>query len=214
MNWFDKKDEKGVMGKVHQLFSVPIIEFKFSKHSQYSLPNFPKGEKNPGKWQCSLYTTWPEVLPDDELVGDNIIKPLKNDLKIEINQMFDQLKISKKWDYDTLWYNYYYDNQGQEKHDHIASAGKPNSYWSGIYFHTVNNLSPTVFFNPSSLHKTQQFPKWEESLISSSYWDTWNLYPTDGDVILFPPYLSHFVPPSGNKEKMRFTFSFNLLLTQ
>ena len=101
-----------------------------------------------------------------------------------------------------------------EKHDHIASAGKPNSYWSGIYFHTVNNLSPTVFFNPSSLHKTQQFPKWEESLISSSYWDTWNLYPTDGDVILFPPYLSHFVPPSGNKEKMRFTFSFNLLLTQ
>ena len=44
MNWFDKKDEKGVMGKVHQLFSVPIIEFKFSKHSQYPLPNFPKGE--------------------------------------------------------------------------------------------------------------------------------------------------------------------------
>ena len=35
----------------------------------------------------------------------------------------------------------------------------------------------------------------------------------DGDILLFPPYLKHYVPPQENidsNDKMRLTFSFNL----
>ena len=196
---------------VHQIFSTPILQFKFSKHSQYSLPNFPKGERNPAKWDCSLYTTYPNVLSDDKLVSPNFIKSLKKDLKSEINILFKDLEIHIDWHFEHFWYNYYYEGQGQETHDHLANVGEKSIYWSGIYYHTTNETS-TGFVNPCNSHMSHRYPNCTEGKLATSHFDSWYPFVKDGDVLLFPPYLRHYVPPSPKSEKMRFTFSFNLLL--
>ena len=198
--------------QIHSLFSIPIIQLEFSKHLEYSFSDFPKKNKIPNGWECSVYSSWPNIRPDDEFIDYNVVESLKNDLKKEINYAFYNLKIPTKWYFSDFWYNYYYDNQGQEEHDHIPGVGYPLYYWSGIYFHTMNNTKVTNFSNPLPLYSTHQYPGCREGKISDSHFKYWTPNIKDGDIILFPPYLKHTVPPSGNSEKIRFTFSFNLSL--
>ena len=93
-------------------------------------------------------------------------------------------------------------------HNHL---GVINPYWSGIYYN--KNASPTVFVKESGIHDAHIIPNWGDSKLNIFFTKNSTLPIEDGSILLFPPYLKHFVPEQetiDSDDKMRLTFSFNL----
>lgn len=194
--------------KIHHVFSTPVIQFKFDKHSKYNFPNIPKSTNKPNEWLIDLYTTFPNILDDDKYINAITRDDLKKDLQDCINKQFDELKIPHFSNFIEFWYNVYYENQGQELHSHFGSCGRNNPYWSGIYYYRTT--SSTVFVRDSHLWRTQLFPNQQESNLKEFYYQEWYPFVDSGDIVLFPPHLMHYVPELDSTNEMRMTFSFNL----
>jgi len=192
------------------LFSVPVIKFKFSKHSKYNFPTIKKRERIPDGWEVSLNTSYPCTKDDDPYIFPETRDCMDRDLLSDVLKVLKRLGLSYKGAYFTdSWYNVYHDNQGQEPHDHLLHAGDTNSYWSGIYYN--RGASPTTFHNAHRYMKLCMPPDVHpESPIGDMYNDMHNQEVEDGDVILFPPWLVHEVIPDKNRTEMRLTFTFNI----
>ena len=83
-----------------------------------------------------------------------------------------------------------------------------NPYWCGIYYN--KGTTPTTFIRHDILNRLHKFPH-KNNDFDELFADTMRPNLKDGDVILFPPYLSHCVEPS-TSATMRMTFSFNMVL--
>ena len=195
------------------LFPVPIIKIKFKDHHKYNFPEVEKKETIPPGWECSVDTSFPDIDPDDPVVSPTVKKNLMADIKTSIVEVFEELNIPTNIDFQQFWYNIYHDDQGQEKHNHLAWIGAKNLYWCGIYYN--KNSSPTAFHRGSGLYETQRFPDYNNTAMSHILSDIFYLPVEDGDIILFPSWINHSVKSEPqHKDKMRMTFSFNIdLLT-
>ena len=198
------------MNQLHYIFPVPILQIKFDKHSDYDIPDVPKSSKKPDGWLSDLYTTFPDISDDDEYVSPNIRDRLKKDLKDSIDKFFKELNIPTNWYYNSFWYNVYYDNQGQEPHNHLPYAGGILNYWSGIYYY--KGADPTTFVRDSNFYTTQKFPGYLDSNLKECFYKVWYPLVKDGDIIIFPPYLEHYFFNNTKSNQMRMTFSFNISL--
>jgi hypothetical protein len=90
-----------------------------------------------------------------------------------------------------IWYNQYdaTGDTGQEVHTH------PESNYSGVYFLELSEPNATVFYSQvTAVNKTAN-PSKETKFIE------------EGDILLFPSNLSHYVLPSKNQ---RTTIAFNI----
>ena len=192
------------------IFPTPIIQIQFSHHEKYKFSNFPKKNKIPDGWETPIYTSFPDVTADDEFINWETICALKKDLTEDINKSFIGMDIPTSWRFANFWYNFYYRNQGQHRHDHVNSLSE-SYFWSGIYF----NKNPTTikFYRKDLWSRTQNFPKSEDSALKESFYTYWTPDVFEGLILLFPPYLEHEVPLSTNDD-MRLTFSFNMLYGQ
>lgn len=114
-----------------------------------------------------------------------------------------------------MWYNTYTKNQYQEWHTHSGGS----SDFSAIHFlkYDENVHLPTVFRNPTS--KSQIFSSVKNKQRLTSINNIKNtvysevFYPNirEGDLIIFPSWLEHTVPPNKSKE-LRVTVAFNIEL--
>ena len=134
------------------------------------------------------------------------------DLINDIKEVFSDLNMPNDIYFPNFWYNIYHNGQGQESHNHISEVGERLAYWSGIYYY--QHSTPTVFKRSDYLYRTQEFPGHEKSQLNSCFYQTYYPHVEDGDMVLFPPYLEHYVPDlqfeEKNKEQMRVTFAFNI----
>jgi len=195
---------------LYGIFPTPIIHLKFNDHKKYNFSPIPKKIKRPSGWAKDLYSTYPNTI-DDEFIDNECIESLKNDIKNCINDYFLDIKIPTNWYYSNFWYNVYYNNFGQELHNHLSDVGFPSNYWSGIYYYT--GTTPTVFQRSDFMYQTQIFNGCLDSKINFCFWDKWFPDVVDGDIILFPPHLNHFIEmKSKDENQMRMTFSFNICL--
>lgn len=201
------------MYKLHKLFPVPIFQFKFSKHNNYYFADIERSEKIPKDWKCSINTSYPSINNDDSFIRKYERDYLKNELLEEIKLMFGKSEMPTNISFnDMFWYNVYHESQGQERHNHLGNCNT-SIFWSGIYYN--KNASPTIFYPTSTLYKTNKFIGYENSILSDCYFDHVKINVSDGDVILFPPYLDHEVILEKNfGDKMRLTFAFNIELCQ
>lgn len=189
------------------LFSVPVIKFKFSKHNNYNFPTIERQERIPSGWEVSLNTSFPNIGDDDPFIDSKTRDSLKDNLLIDIKKVLSRLELSNSIYLESFWYNIYHDNQGQEPHEHISGAGATSTYWSGIYY--SRGASPTTFHNAHKYMKICTPPEVGE-IMSDFYRDMHKLEVTNGDVILFPPWLVHEVIPDKERKDMRLTFTFNV----
>ena len=74
---------------------------------------------------------------------------------------------------------------------------------------------PATFVNPSNTHiegwglrARKDFDPKNESMLENTFPNYMNI--AEGDVILFPPYLTHFVPCSKVGSDKRITYTFNV----
>jgi hypothetical protein len=196
--------------KIHGIFPTPIIHFKFKDHLKHNF-NFTKitqEVKKPETWVLPLHTSFPNISNKDIVINKKELNNLKKDIKKNIDIVFEEINLPKEYIISNIWYNLYTNNQGQEAHDHLSTLYDKQPYWSGIYYY--KNSSPTVFYRPDKLHKFQNFQTNSESKLHFFYIDNWFPLVEDGDIVLFPSYLTHGTL-NRNQEK-RITFAFNLLL--
>ena len=195
------------------LFPVPTILIKFKQHDKYNFPPVAKKNTMPEGWRIPLNTSFPNIEADDDFISMEKTEELKTDISNAIISVFKEINISTKFAITDFWYNIYHQNQGQEPHRHI---GPVCHYWCGIYYN--KNAFPTIFCKgdgPHDIH-IQQVPDHASSKLAGYFTYKSPITVTEGDIILFPPYLWHFVPEQKNivsDDKMRVTFSFNLLNT-
>ena len=113
------------------IFSTPILVADFEKHNEYKdkFVDVPKFERKPKTWIASVNTSFPQVRPGDDVMPDGI----KEDILENVKSIMSFNGLPQEIDYNNFWYNIYYDNQGQERHDHLSPKNN-NPFWSGIYF--------------------------------------------------------------------------------
>jgi uncharacterized protein (TIGR02466 family) len=113
-------------------------------------------------------------------------------------------------DFDVLinkiWYNVYTDGEYQEVHDHLGSLFEP-SHFSFIHFLCFDkeNHNPPEFRDPLSQLRTTSL-----ELERNNCGEVYVPDVKEGDLIMFPSYLQHCVPPGKKTEYPRITISFNV----
>ena len=196
--------------QVHGAFAVPFIQFKFSGHGNYDFPEVKKSVRKPDGWVVPLNTSFPNIQDDDPYISPTQRDSLRENLGVDIARALRDCGIYNPFTLDHFWYNIYHTYQGQEPHDHLSDCTAPSPFWSAIYY--AKNPSPTVFMRQADTYRTQEFPGWFDSVIAQCFHSEYTPKVEEGDVILFPPYLKHMVRAHDSDEKMRLTFSTNLLL--
>jgi len=196
---------------IHRIFSTPIIQFSFSDHNKYFFTDIEKSIKKPDCWIEPLNTSFPNITKNDSFITEETTESLKTDLLHCISSNLNNLHLPNNIFFSGFWYNVYHDNQGQESHNHMpgkVSAGTI-PYWCGIYFN--KNSSPTIFYQHDEIKKLHSFLGDKESDIKDCFWEYYYPNVSDGDIVLFPPYLWHGIKTNEtHKDKMRLTFAFNI----
>ena len=110
---------------------------------------------------------------------------------------------------DEMWFNYYIDGDYQEVHTHVSNnIFNPQSNFSCIHFLSFNPEihSPVIFVDPN------EHLRYSSLEMNCNYYDS-RYAPKirEGELIMFPSYLQHYVPKSPpTPDYPRITIVFNL----
>ena len=113
-----------------------------------------------------------------------------------------------------MWFNYYSNGEYQEVHTHM----QPSMFLARPHFSCIHYLKfdpevhqPVVFNDPIGiLRQTNSI-----ELDSNNYNDKYEPQLREGSIIMFPPYLEHYVPKSEpTPDNPRISVAFNIILTE
>ena len=113
-----------------------------------------------------------------------------------------------------MWFNYYSNGEYQESHTHI----QPDMFVERTHFSCIHYLKfdpevhqPTVFSDPlAMIRRTNSI-----ELDSNNYNERYEPQVREGSIIMFPPYLEHYVPKSNpTPDNPRITVAFNIVLEE
>lgn len=188
---------------MYNLFTTPILTSKLSKHDDFKKLILPKiEEKFSKKKQKKHWAEYCDSWQDDFDIENSIIC---EEIESFISQYFCILGCSPFKTKFECWINVHTKNMFQECHDHVPSI------ISGIYYinfdKTVDNGA--VFLNPNSCFSDMCLG---QGITLGQLTDSKCCLPVDeGDVIIFPSTLKHYVPPSLKRiDGLRVSMSFNI----
>lgn len=178
-----------------------LLKSKLIPKIEQSLKDYPAPDKSPPGWiSDNIITSWGRHSLNYRL----FIQPAE--VRECYNEQFFKifgLTMSQSIQYTDAWFNYYVDGQYQEPHDHVnPDYNTPDPHFSAIHFlqYDKTRHRPVEFIDPNSKlnrrHlRTDRFaPDIEE-----------------GDLIVFPCHLTHFVTPSEpTPDYPRITVAFNI----
>jgi hypothetical protein len=144
--------------------------------------------KQKDKWMCEVNTEF----FDSHESYQKYISLIINCIYPALDNMFKEIpiiqpKVSKV---SNIWYNYYQEGHTQEIHSH---SSKPT--FSGIYVLNADEVNKTVFYSYGA------------SLISYTKQSKQLTEVKEGNIVLFPSNLLHYVLPC---EAERITIAFNI----
>jgi len=113
-------------------------------------------------------------------------------------------------EFDSIWYNVYMDGEYQEVHDHLGTPLNP-THFSFIHFLSFNKgeHKPPEFRDPLS-----QIRNLSLELDRTRCGEVYVPDVKEGDLLMFPSYLQHCVPPGNKTSYPRITIAFNVRVTQ
>jgi hypothetical protein len=165
------------------------------------LKDYPDANTIPDGWiSNSIITSWHQNTINQKIFAQpGLVKDCYDEHFIKILN----LPIKDSIRFSDAWFNYYIDGQYQEPHDHISPGfNTPDAHFSAIHFLQFDKERhrPVSFVDPNSK-------------INRRYIMTDRYQPNieEGDIIVFPCHLTHFVPPSeSTPDYPRITVAFNL----
>ena len=185
---------------VQGLFPIPIGTANLDRAFTTKEINFVKSldfVKNEGNAASSnTYVLESDVLKDlKSFILTNLNLYLENSNPLPKNKNLE-IYITQSW------FNYTRLNEYHHKHYHL------NSFISGVFYIDVDPKTDSITFEESYPHKTLGYTPDRWTPFNS---ETWNVPVKNGDLLLFPSTLTHFVK---NKEvdRERLSLSFNTFL--
>jgi len=200
------------MSELFTLFPTPVYRLSVAGHRKFKqaivpklLDTFKKEPNRKAPW-AKLCDTWQIHL---EEINPKDFEIISADIQLAIETYLTYLQLPPfSYEYHG-WINVHDSDMYQEVHNHIPAI------ISGIYYiqFDTNKHSPVQFINPSPVYHT---------LMNTLNLDVHNpmmgpsthigLNFNEGDVILFPSTLDHFVPKSIEpSDTFRISLSFNVL---
>ena len=194
-------------------FPTPVYKVGLSKHAEFKKRYVPKLTKlfkeEPNKkapW-ATMCHTWQLNL--DETNTDDLVY-IQKDLDVAIEQFCSFLRLPP-FKFETAgWFNVHDSSMYQEAHNHIPAI------LSGIYYIQFDKTkdSQVIFRNPCetflALMSGAKVPL-SNPMFGPHTGHHDNLIIEEGDVILFPGTLDHFVPRAEQPhDQLRITLSFNV----
>ncbi len=182
---------------IHHLFPEPVcfskLERSLTKQELKTLDKYKKKTKNN---QGNTITT------PNYILENKALKNLKKDLHKKVIDYFNEVVCSSNSiiPYITQsWLNYTEPGQFHHRHEHS------NSYVSGVFYVSADKEVDRIQFYKTA-HEEIQLAVSKYNLFNSTTWQ----YPVQtGDVLLFPPYLTHGVEKKKGTN-LRITLSFNV----
>lgn len=198
------------------LFATTIFHDRIKQNDKLKEVYIPKIEdihsnvdvNIPDGWDTgNVYTTFDQLSLNQQVFDDEIVLCYQQ----HIAKFFDQ---PVEFFIKDLWFNYYENGEYQEQHNHL-NADIFNS-WSS-HFGCIHYLKfdpevhiPAIFVDPCD---TLRYNCLE--MQSNGYTSKYLPKVAEGDIIMFPTYLEHYVkqtkPTPGNP---RITVSFNIVVTR
>jgi len=150
----------------------------------------------PDGWSCDVRTEFQGAFPQE-------IKECYNDV---LKEWKDELGLFDRPYIDEIWMNAYEQSQFQESHSHLPG------FFSGIHylvFDPEEHVS-TTFQNPQdAIHSFMFDADFMDGNLNEHLKENYCPSVEEGDIILFPSQLRHFVGKNDSK-KLRMTISFNI----
>lgn len=147
----------------------------------------------PSSWNCSVNSSFGQ---DNGWLVDIVSMYRDN-----YDEYFAQFNMKCNMHLIDIWYNEYFNSQYQERHHHL-----PADISCIHYISLAESHSGTTFINPYSLHNASN------SLMNCKSPHTFTPYVQEGDIVIFPSYLEHFVRVQ-SVEEQRITLSWNYRLS-
>ena len=199
--------------RLELLFPTPVVITKIEKHQEYKdrvLPLITKKYKDSpnqtAPW-ARMEHTWTSFEKDEGLhIWDEQFEKVVYDYLNYMNGSPIEWKINID-----SWINVHDSNMYMEQHKHGGAV------CSGIYYLQFDKDKdyPAIFNNPAEndlehwAGLESDFEPKIPALYKSTYPNYLNL--EEGDLILFPPYLTHLVKRSRHQhDKLRISYAFNV----
>ena len=108
-----------------------------------------------------------------------------------------------------IWYNLYMDGEYQEEHDHLSTEHISREHFSFIHFLSFDKMqhNPPIFADPMKSLRSLSI-----ELDKNNYSSKYEPNIEEGDILMFPSYLRHYVLPCKKSDYPRITISFNIEL--
>ena len=201
------------MPDLFTLFPTPVYKVGLSKHEEFKKRYVPKltelFKKEPNKkalW-AQMCHTWQLDL-DNEMTYDFVY--IQKDIDVAIEQYCSFLKLPPFKFETTGWFNVHDSSMYQEVHNHIPAI------LSGIYYIQFDKTkdSSVIFRNPCetflALTSGAKVPI-DNPMLGPHTGHHDNLIIEEGDLLLFPGSLDHFVPKAKQPhDQLRISLSFNV----
>lgn len=205
---------------INNLFSIPTWKTKLNINQETKLNLLSAIEKSyinnkdyyHPKWNCRMHSS---IVMDDHINYDDVVKLYANQYETfvsenHLNLNDHQYYISKPW------YNYYLKYSNQEPHEHLQLDSESNSFglFSGVHFLKLDKEHPKITFsNPSLQHIFGTYSNflYKKDIKHSFSKNLFEYEVEEGDIIIFPAFLQHFVYQQ-KVDTPRITISFNILV--
>ena len=204
-----------VEDNIHKIFSINIFKTKVEGNNHLKDLLVDKITKNSDYLEKPRYWTTNKVKTSfaGEPKGMEILyngSPYQKTLLEHYSACMDKV-FDKKYEVliPELWYNFYNNGEYQEAHDHLGTPLSP-CHFSCIHFLSFDEKQhyPPQFMDPLA-----QLRNLSLELDRSEYGDVYIPSIEEGDLLMFPSYLSHCVPPCSKTKIPRITISFNVVVT-
>ena len=119
-----------------------------------------------------------------------------------------------EFEFDDIWLNVYSKGEFQEQHTHSSfDVFSRRSHFSCIHYLKFDSEvhEPVIFVDPI------EEKRYNTIEMDSNYYGNgrWSPYVREGDLLMFPPYLSHYVSKSDpTPNNPRISISFNIWIKQ
>ena len=197
MNLFYEDEKENI--KLFNLFSIPMMSFHYGEISEDEFNTFDRYLNNVVENKFN-YTSKENYFLDKELpllrrfFEKSINTYSKKVLGVDTQDLNYRITQS--------WINICSPNASHHQHTH------PNSFISGVFYIKVNSGSDKITFINEFMQKKEI--KIEKGVEFNSFnASEWSHYVRRGELILFPSYLTHYVPPVEG-ESDRISLSFNV----
>tara|TARA_Y200000002_G_C22524749_1_gene597140 strand:- start:81 stop:713 length:633 start_codon:yes stop_codon:yes gene_type:complete len=199
--------------RLELLFPTPVVITKIKRHQEYKdriLPliteKFKESPNQHAPW-ANMEHTWTSYSKEQGLnIWDEQFDELVHDYLNYLHNSPINFEI-----FVDSWLNVHDSNMYMEQHEHGGAI------CSGIYYLQLDPVKdyPATFMNPSEKEienlnlKGVSFEAKCDALIGATYPNYLNI--EEGDLILFPSYLTHFVKRSRTQhDKLRVSYAFNV----